>query len=239
MAYRDMGFLPQALVNYLVRLGWSHKDQEIFSREELVSYFDLDHVGSSPSVFNPEKLLWLNAHYLKNSPGEELVPLLREQLPPLTVPLPQSQDPAHWIRVADELKGRSKTLVELAQFAHPFLEHSRTIDPEARKKILTPENGLVLEQISLALRSLSQWTGESLRNAFSQVGEALHLKLGELAQPVRVAVTGRTVSPGIFEVLLLAGREVSLDRIDEAVRLSQEPVSNIQESRNGKEDLHD
>ncbi|MDA8027494.1 MAG: glutamate--tRNA ligase [Nitrospiraceae bacterium] len=239
MAYRDMGFLPQALVNYLVRLGWSHKDQEIFTREELVQYFDLDHVGSSPSVFNPEKFLWLNAHYLKNSPGEELVPLLREQLPPLTSPLPQSQDPAHWVRVADELKGRSKTLVELAQFAHPFLEHSRTIDPEARKKILTPGNGAVLEQISLALRSLSHWTGESLRNAFSQVGEALHLKLGELAQPVRVAVTGRTVSPGIFEVLLLAGREVSLARIDEAVRLSQEPVSDIQESQTGKEDLHD
>ncbi len=239
MAYRDMGFLPQALVNYLVRLGWSHKDQEIFSREELVQYFDLDHVGSSPSVFNPEKLLWLNAHYLKNSPGEDLVPLLREQLPPLTDPLPQSSDPAHWIRVAEELKGRSKTLVELAQFGHPFLENSRTIDPEARKKILTPGNGAVLEQISLALRSLSDWTGESLRNAFSQVGEALHLKLGELAQPVRVAITGRTVSPGIFEVLLLAGRDVSLARIDEAVRLSQEPVSDLQDFRTGKEDLHD
>jgi len=227
MAYRDMGFLPQALVNYLVRLGWSHKDQEIFSREELIQYFDLDHVGSSPSVFNPEKLLWLNGHYLKNSSGKDLVPLVKEQLGPLTDPLPQASDPDHWTRVAEELKGRSKTLVELAQFARPFLDKSRAIDPEARKKILTPANIPVLEHLTLTLRSLSDWTGENLRNVFSQASEALHLKLGEIAQPVRVAITGKTVSPGIFDVLLLAGREATLARMDEALRLSREPLSDV------------
>ena len=225
MAYRDMGFLPQALVNYLVRLGWSHKDQEIFSREELIAFFDLDHVGSSPSVFNPEKLLWLNAHYIKNTPGADLVPLLKEAIPPLPDPLPQAADSGHWVKLADELKGRAKTLVELAQFAHPFLDRSRTIDPESRKKILIPSNARVLENLSLALRALDRWTEDGLRNVFAQVGESLHLKLGELAQPVRVAITGKTVSPGIFEVLLLAGRETSLARIEEALRLSREPVT--------------
>ncbi len=226
MAYRDMGFLPQALVNYLVRLGWSHKDQEIFTREELVHFFDLDHVGSSPSVFNPEKLLWLNAHYIKNTPGADLVPLLKEALPPLPDPLSQSSDPGYWTRLADELKGRSKTLNDLAQLAHPFLDRSRTIDPEARKKVLTLANSTVLEQLSLALRALEDWSGEGLRNVFAQMGESLHMKLGELAQPVRVAITGKTVSPGIFEVLLLAGREISLARLEEALRLSREPVNN-------------
>ena len=225
MAYREMGFLPQALVNYLVRLGWSHKDQEIFSREELIQYFDLDHVGSSPSVFNPEKLLWLNAHYIKNTPGSDLVALVKEALPPLPDPLPQASDPAHWSRVIDELKGRSKTVKELAQFALPFLDRSRSIDPEARKKVLTPANSSVLEDLSLSFRALDDWTGESLRNVFAQVGESLHLKLGELAQPVRVAITGKTVSPGIFEVLLLAGREIVLARMEEALRLSREPFN--------------
>ncbi|MEC4684006.1 MAG: glutamate--tRNA ligase [Nitrospirota bacterium] len=222
MSYKEMGYLPQALVNYLVRLGWSHKDQEIFSRDELVRYFDLDHVGSSPSVFNPEKLLWLNAHYIKNSPAPDLVPLLREQVRDLRDPLPQAADTAHWESLTNSLKARSRTLVELADSARPFLESRLVIDPEAKIKVLTFENLPVLEHLALALRSLSDWTPESLRNVFTQVGEALHKKLGDLAQPVRVALTGGTVSPGIFEVLLLLGRTVSLSRLDHGIKMVQE-----------------
>ena len=217
MAYREMGYLPHALANYLVRLGWSHKDQEIFSREELVAFFDLDHVGSSPSVFNPEKLLWLNAHYIKNSADSELSPLVFELLPAIEDPLPQCPDLSYRANVIAALKGRARTLVELAESARPFFDRSLTIDPTAREKALGPESLPILESLLTAMGSLQEWTSESLKNVFSQIGEAQNRKMSELAQPVRVALTGKTVSPGIFEVLLLLGRDVSLARIGDAL----------------------
>ncbi len=220
MAYRDMGFLPQALVNYLVRLGWSHQDQEIFSQEELIRYFDLDHVGSSPSVFNPEKLLWLNGYYIKSADSKALLPLLKSRLSSLSDPLPQANDQDHWVRVIDELKGRSKTVEDLVIFATPFLDRPLSIDPTAKEKVLIPANRPILDRIFQALQPLSEWNGDTLRAAFFQVGEDLQKKLGDLAQPIRVAITGRTVSPGIFEVLLLAGRETSLSRIEQAIALT-------------------
>ena len=216
MAYREMGYLPHALANYLVRLGWSHKDQEIFSREELVDFFDLDHVGSSPSVFNPEKLLWLNAHYIKNSADSDLSPLVFELLPSLEDPLPQTSDLSYRANVVAALKGRARTLVELAESARPFFDRHLTIDPAAREKALGPESLPILESLLTAMGSLQEWNTDSLKNVFSQIGEAQNRKMSDLAQPVRVALTGKTVSPGIFEVLLLLGRDISLARIAEA-----------------------
>ncbi len=217
MAYRDMGYLPHALANYLVRLGWSHKDQEIFSREELIALFDLDHVGSSPSVFNPEKLLWLNAHYIKNSPDAALAPLATELLAPIEEPLPGSSDPDYRAHVMGLLKGRARTLAELAESSHPFLDRALTIDPAAREKALRTDSIPILDSLLTALGSLQEWNAETLKNVFTQIGEAQNRKLGDLAQPVRVALTGKTVSPGIFDVLILLGREVSLTRISGAL----------------------
>jgi len=226
MSYKEMGYLPQALVNYLVRLGWSHKDQEVFSREELIRFFDLDHVGSSPSVFNPEKLLWLNAHYIKNSQAGDLLSALRPLLPPISDPLPQLQDAGHMETLINDLKARSRTILELSESALPFLQRSLTIDPAASQKFLTEENLPVLTHVTLALRSIPDWSPDNLRNVFAQIGEALHKKLGELAQPVRVSLTGRTVSPGIFEVLLLLGREISLERLDHSIQRIQDTRQN-------------
>ncbi len=217
MAYRDMGYLPHALANYLVRLGWSHKDQEIFSREELIEFFDLDHVGSSPSVFNPEKLLWLNAHYIKNASDPALAPLACELLPPLQDPLPQSSDPEYRAHAMGLLKGRARTLVELAESALPFLDRALTIDPAAREKALGKDSLSILEPLLTALGSLQEWNAETLKNVFTQIGEAQNRKLGDLAQPIRAALTGKTVSPGIFDVLILLGRDVSLARISAAL----------------------
>ncbi|MGC8499657.1 MAG: glutamate--tRNA ligase [Leptospirillia bacterium] len=235
MAYREMGYLPHALANYLVRLGWSHKDQEIFTREELIAHFDLDHVGSSPSVFNPEKLLWLNAHYIKNASDTVLSPLVSELLPPLSEPLPQASDPDHRVRVVSLLKGRAKTLLELAEFSLPYFDRSLAIDPVAREKALGPESVFILEPIFVALSSLPEWSADPIKNVFTQIGEALNKKLGELAQPVRVALTGKTVSPGIFDVLLLAGREISLVRIEAALALARTPFSMTSSSPTGKD----
>ena len=217
MAYREMGYLPHALANYLVRLGWSHKDQEIFSREELVAFFDLDHVGSSPSVFNPEKLLWLNAHYIKNSADSDLSPLVFELLPSLEAPLPQTSDLSYRANVVAALKGRARTLVELAESARPFFDRPLIIDPAAREKALGPESLPILEPLLTAMGSLQEWNTDSLKNVFAQIGEAQNRKMSDLAQPVRVALTGKTVSPGIFEVLLLLGRDLSLARIGAAL----------------------
>lgn len=217
MAYKEMGYLPHALVNYLVRLGWSHKDQEVFSRNELIEFFDLDHVGSAPSVFNPEKLLWLNALYIKNSEPETLVPFLKESLSSIENPLATTRIDAFWPRLADLLKTRARTLTELASSAAPFLGDPVVFDPEATKKFLVPENLPILLEITERLRSLDEWSHDFLKIRFDQAGETLHKKLGELAGPVRVSLVGRSVSPGIFDVLELLGPHISLERLNQSI----------------------
>ncbi len=222
-AYREMGYLSDAMVNYIVRLGWSHKDQEIFSRAELIEFFDLDHVGSSPSIFNPEKLLWLNAHYMKTAPGKDLltqlIPFLPEEKDPLYPGSRETGETAsHIIRAIDEWKGRTRTLVELGESLQPFLDRHFSYSPELSKKGFTPESIPILSELAVRFESLDVWDHDHVAEVLKSATLDLSLKLGQVASPLRGALTGQTVSPGIHEVLLLLGRNESLSRIRRAIK---------------------
>lgn len=214
--YLDQGYLPEALINYLARLGWSHGDQEIFSREEMIANFSLDHITSSPAVFNPEKLLWLNAHYIHQSDPRELSgrlkPFLeREQLPP-------DRLEAHVLeKVITALKERSRTLVDIARGAVYFFKDDISYDEQARAKFLTAEIRPLLAELSGRLEALSGFVQADIEKTFKDLLEQKGLKLSQLAQPVRVALTGRTVSPGIYEVMEILGKERSLARLKRAI----------------------
>ena len=215
MAYRDMGYLPDALVNYLVRLGWSHGDQEIFSRAELIEKFSLETVGKAAGVYNLEKAEWLNFQYLKAMP----VGALAEAVKPFiarkgyTVP----GDDAWLARMVATLQERAKTLVELVEMAHYYLSPTIAIDAGAARKFLKPEILEPLRALRAQLADLAEWNVEAIRGCFERVIGRFGLSLGQIAQPVRVAATGSSSSPGIFEVLDVLGKERSLARVDGAI----------------------
>jgi glutamyl-tRNA synthetase len=212
MAYRDLGYLPDALVNYLARLGWSHGDQELFTREELIDHFTLDTVGKAAAIFNPEKLLWVNFQYLKATPAATLAELVVPFLERAGLPVPA--DRAWLARAVETLRERAKTLVELAEFCRFYLVDTITPDPAAAAKYLTPEIAPALRDVTARLAALPAWDAAAIEQAFEATLATHGLRLGTLAQPVRVAVTGGTVSPGIYEVLDVLGRERTLARLD-------------------------
>jgi glutamyl-tRNA synthetase len=207
-SYRDdMGYLPEAVANYLLRLGWGHGDDEIISREQAVQWFDLDHVGKSPSRFDFKKLENLNGHYIREADDARLAELIA---PRLGV---SGGEKALLVQAMPELKARAHTLIELAEGAR-FLFAARPIEPdEAAAALLTPDADLLLAKAHRALAALAEWDAASVEAAIRDVAEAEGVKLGKLAQPLRAALTGRTTSPGIFDVLALLGREESLARI--------------------------
>jgi glutamyl-tRNA synthetase len=215
MAYRDLGYLPHALVNYLARLGWSHGDQELFTLEELVRYFDLESVGKAAGVFNPEKLEWVNFQYMKVTPPDELAALLVPFLEQRGLPVPS--DRAWLTRVVEQLRERAKTLVELADFCRFYLVDAIEPDAAAAAKHLTPAIAPALRALLDRLTAAPRWEPATIEEAFQATIASFTMKLGTLAQPVRVAVTGGTVSPGIFEVLDVLGRERSLARLRAAL----------------------
>jgi glutamyl-tRNA synthetase len=215
MAYRDMGFLPDAVVNYLVRLGWSHGDQEIFSRAELIEKFDLASVGKSAGVFDLEKMLWLNAHYLHRLAPAELAAAARPFIARVGLPVPG--DDAWLAKALATVQERAKTLVDLVEQARFYLTDDVPLDPAAAARLLTPEIAPALASLRAALATVEPWTMETLEAAFKRVLGQHGLKLGKLAQPVRVAVTGTAASPGIFEVLDVLGRERTLARLERAL----------------------
>jgi len=213
-AYRDMGYLPHALVNYLVRLGWSHGDQEIFTPEELIEKFSLEAVNTSAAIFNPEKAEWVNFHYIKATPVPELTAAAKPFLVAKGYALPDDE----WLqRMVKTLQERAKTLIELADQARFYLTDDIQIDPDAAAKHLKPEIKEPLRQVRDRLFAANRWDEDTIHASFNAVIEASGLKLGKLAQPVRVAVTGGTASPGIFEVLDLLGKERSVARLDRAL----------------------
>ncbi len=212
-SYRDAGYLPEALVNFLVRLGWSHGDQEIFSLEELVRLFDLDGVGRAAGVFNADKLLWLNGHYVKECPEDRLRGLVRPFLEARGYDVSDADKLAVLVEV---LRARAPTLAEFAVQAAPYYERDVAIDPAAAQKILKPEAAPILRDLAEAFRALPEWTVTSLEPAFAAVVEKHGIKMGKVAQPLRVAVTGSTASPGIFETVFLVGRDRALERIEAA-----------------------
>ena len=213
--YRDMGYLPEAILNYLVRLGWSHGDQELFSREELIEKFSLESVGKSAGVFNPEKFLWVNFHYLKTRPlsqlAEEIVPYIVAK--GYRVP----QDKSWLERMIKTLQERSRTLVELVDSAHFYLTDDIAIDEKAAKKFLTLEVSQPLSKLIERLSALDEFSEANIESAFSGVLEEFGLSMGNLAQPVRVALTGSTVSPGIHEVIAVLGKERTIRRLQSAL----------------------
>jgi len=214
MAYKEMGYLPHALVNYLARLGWSAGDQEIFSMEELVEKFSLDSVGKSSGVFNPEKLLWLNQHYIKSAAPEELAPLLLPFWKGLGVDASADQRLMPIVRTLQE---RSRTLKEMAENSLFYFIDKVEYDPKAAEKLFTADTAALLEELLTKLSGLASFDETSLETEFNSLLEAKGLKLGKLAQPVRVALTGGTISPGIFETLAAMGKELALKRLTDAI----------------------
>jgi glutamyl-tRNA synthetase len=207
-AYRDeLGMLPEAVFNYLLRLGWGHGDDEIISRERAIAWFDLDHVGKSPSRFDFKKLENLNGHYLREADNERLADLVAPRLG-----ISDAQK-AVLVRAMPELKARAHTLNELADGAR-FLFAKRPLEiDEAAAALLTSEARALLAAAHQKLGALAEWDAGSLEAAIREVAEGGGVKLGRLAQPLRAALTGRTTSPGIFDVLALLGRDESLARI--------------------------
>jgi glutamyl-tRNA synthetase len=202
--YRDMGILPEALFNYLLRLGWGHGDDEIISRDQAIAWFDLDHVGKSPSRFDMKKLENLNGHYIREADDQRLAGLVAERL--------GIDDTALLVRAMPELKARAHDLNQLADGAR-FLFATRPLPmDEGAAALLTPESRALLGAAHRALASVP-WEHDALEEAVRGVAEMAGVKLGKLAQPLRAALTGRTTSPGIFDVLVLLGQGESLGRI--------------------------
>ena len=213
--FRADGYLPEAMLNWLARLGWSHGDQEIFSAQEIVQLFDLEHVGRSGAQADMAKLDWLNQHYLKESAPDALFEAARPFLE-TAADRPVERDAAV-DKLLDLLRERSHQLVELAAKARFALVDEIEIDPAAAKKHLRPAALEPLEALAVRLAEITEWNGASLEEAFVRTCESLgDLKLGKLAQPVRVAVTGSAASPGIYETLEVAGRDRTLARLARA-----------------------
>jgi glutamyl-tRNA synthetase len=218
MAYYDMGYLPEALVNYLVRLGWSYGDQEVFTLEELIKYFSFDNVGKAAAVFNPEKLLWLNSQYIMNTSDEKLaemaVPFLVKEK---VIEEGQTLDMPWLAKAVHTLKERSKTLVELAASLRYYIAKEVQFEEKAKKKFLNENSRELLMEIKDGLDSIDNFTESEIEKLFKAIVEKHEIKLGKLAQPVRVALTGGTQSPGIYEVLDVMGKDKTIRRLERAV----------------------
>jgi glutamyl-tRNA synthetase len=212
--YQAMGYLPDAMVNYLARLGWSHGDQEIFTREELVKLFDLTVVGSSPSVFDMEKLGWVNSQHMAKLSDSRVTELALPFLGEIGL---EANDPDYAAKALATERERARTLKELADVSAFYFREEIAIDDKAGSKWLTGESRRNLALIAERLRATDGWNEEAIGNIFKDAIEETGAKMLGLAQPVRVALTGTTVSPGIYEVLAILGRERAMKRIDAAL----------------------
>ncbi len=221
-AYREMGYYPDALLNYLVRLGWSHGDQEFFTRKELIEKFDLEHIGRSAGVFNPEKLLALNAEHIRNTSEEKLAPYLVPFLRNMDV---EAEENDYLREVIKTLKPRSKTFVEMAEGAVFYFKAPGKYEEKGAKKFFKPELIEPLGQLAAEIENAEPFAEKQLEAVFMKVMETHGLKFGKIAQPVRLALSGKTVSPGIFEMIEVLGRKETVARINRAVSFISGRVS--------------
>ena len=213
-AYRDMGFLPEAMVNYLVRLGWSHGDQEFFTKDELIEKFSLKNIGRAAGIFDQEKLTALNADHIQATSPETLA----DRLIPFLKKIGMQVEPGEvLVKVVKTLTQRSKTLEEMAAAAAFYFAATIVYEEKAAAKFLNSDTRQPLYLLTEALEALEPFTEETLENAFQSVMEKTGLKLGKIAQPVRVALTGRTASPGIFEITEIIGKDKVIHRLRQAV----------------------
>jgi glutamyl-tRNA synthetase len=213
MAYKEMGYLPEALVNYLVRLSWAHGDQEIFSLQELIDLFTLDAVGKSSAVFNPEKLLWLNAHYIKEANTERLM----EEMKPLWPAQTPTDDAAFTQKVIADLQPRVKTLVEMANMANFYFADQVQYEEQAAQKFLVPDVTAYLQAMAAAIPSVQNFSKKGIEEFLMAFTQEHNIKFKVIAQPLRVALSGKTVSPGIDEVMVTLGKDRVGKRIKDAV----------------------
>jgi glutamyl-tRNA synthetase len=217
-AYRGMGYLPEALRNYLVRLGWAHGDQEVFSTQEMLEVFDLPAIGRGAARFDFAKLQNLNGHYIRAADDRELVSRAADVMalaPGFEPMLAKLNDKTRdqLLQAMPGLKERAKTLVELIDnAAFIFADRPLAIDPKA-EAIFTTENRALLGRLRQALESVGDWSAAATEACVRKFAEENSVKLGSVAQPLRVALTGRTTSPGIFDVLAVLGRDESLARL--------------------------
>jgi glutamyl-tRNA synthetase len=215
LAYRDLGFLPHALLNALVRIGWSHGDQEKFTPEELIEKFSLEGVGKSAGIFNMEKLLDMNAQYIR----EAATPYLADLLMPFLANLGLKNVERRKVEQAVEtLKARSRTLVEMAESGRFYFEEDIGYEPKADGKFLKPEILQLLSEIKARLHDADDFTQKGLEETFVHFLDEKQIKLGSIAQPLRVALTGKSASPGLFEVMEILGKETVLERIEKALQ---------------------
>jgi len=213
MQYRDDGYLPEALLNYLVRLGWSHGDQEVFSVDEMIEHFEITDINHSASSFNPDKLIWLNHHYLTHSDPIHVAHHLRWHLGQIEIDPTAGPDP---VAVVEAQRERCKTLMDMARHSAFFYREFAAYDEKAAQRNLTPESSKILEYLLDKLKVLEQWDKETIHGAVVEAAGELSVKLGDVAQPLRVAVTGTAVSPPIDLTLELLGRERTVARIERA-----------------------
>ncbi len=215
MHYRDEGFLPEALLNYLVRLGWSHGDQEVFSIDEMIALFELEDVNKSASTFNPEKLLWLNQHYIKESDASHIVQHLAWHMAQREIDLSQGPALADVVAIQQD---RAKTLVEMADNSRWFYEDVTAYDEKAANKHFKSEAVVVLEDMLVRLDALPEWEAEPIHQQIKDCATAREVGMGKIAQPIRVAITGNTVSPSIDVTLKVLGKVRVTDRISQAIK---------------------
>lgn len=214
LAYRDMGYLPHALLNSLARLGWSYGDEEKFSKEELIKKFSLENVGKSAGVFNAEKLLDLNAWYIRETSAEILAETAAPFLRKLGV---ENPDMEKLKQAVNTLKPRSKTLVEMAENALFYFQDEVTYEEKGDKKFLKPNVLELLEDLQQRLGEAPVFNQSNLEKTFVAFLDDKEIKLGKVAQPLRMALTGKTVSPGIFEVMEVLGKETVLKRLSKVI----------------------
>lgn len=214
MAYRDMGFLPEAMVNYLVRLGWSYGDEEIFSLEDLIQKFSIENVGRSAGVFNPDKLLWLNAHYIKTGDparlAELLIPFLKERG---VVPGAEPSLPA----AVKTLQERAKTMLELADGALFYYQEELSYDEKGVAKFFTAETPALLRALVAKLAAREVLDASSIEASFKELCDEKGIKLGQVGPAVRLALSGSTASPGIYEMIEVLGLAETEKRIERAI----------------------
>jgi glutamyl-tRNA synthetase len=210
LEYQDQGYLPEALLNYLVRLGWSHGDQEYFTRAEMIAAFDVRDINKAASALNPDKMLWLNQQHLIKAQPKDVLPHLRWHLARIGV---YSQDDALLEGIVLSQRERAKTLKEMAENSRFFFGESVTLDAKAVEKHLTPDARALLRELLARFEALAEWNAAALHGVLEALAKEKGLGLGKVAQPLRVAVTGGTVSPPIDATLALLGRPRSLARL--------------------------
>ncbi len=220
-AFREEGILPEAMVNYLARLGWAHGDREIFTREELVELFDIKAVSAAGAIFDRTKLEWTSQQHMIRMDGRRLSALAAPFVRAAGLPEP---DPARLARIADTLKERARTLRELVEQGRFYFERPRSYDPPAAARFFTPAGAARLDALAARLAALPEFTAGAIEQVYRELAQRLGLKLVDLAQLTRLAVTGRTWSPPIFEVLAILGREEALARLRAARALAGAPA---------------